>query len=324
MDSNQSLSTGRTPTVSTSAPMASFYEAPKDTERTVTPETEQKNEQDKEAESAPAEQKAEVLTDEDQEQVEEVKKTSPKLQERFSKLTNDRKTAQEQARIAAEEARVARESLAAIQAERDALKQKYEPPKTQIGPKPVLSEFTNQSEYEKAMETWAGEKAEFDLTKKQAEQAAKEHSERVNKAWNEKIGSAIKEIADFQDIVIKSTAPVSNEMQEAIMEADNGAAIIYHLAKNPDIAEKLVKMSVAVMNREIGKLDAKLDKGDAQKGTQTIAQTAAAQISKAPAPITPSRGVAAVHDNYTRESQPPRTYEQWKKLRESGKIGDGY
>lgn len=62
------------------------------------------------------------------------------------------------------------------------------------------------------------------------------------------------------------------EMFQVIQESDNAALIAYHLAKNPDQAYSICRMSPLAAARELGKLESKL-------------KPPVRRISKAPAPV---------------------------------------
>lgn len=86
---------------------------------------------------------------------------------------------------------------------------------------------------------------------------------------------------DFEAVMNASEAPVSEAIIEAAAESPYGADILYHLAKNPALAQDIVKLSPAGQAREIGRLEAKL-----------TAPAPKPKVSNAPPPITPGSGDA--------------------------------
>jgi len=73
-------------------------------------------------------------------------------------------------------------------------------------------------------------------------------------------------------------------MTEAIMESDEGPAIAYHLAKNPELAEKISTMSRTAAALEIGSIRAELI-AERKKGATRVA-------SKVPPPVPKIEGSA--------------------------------
>lgn len=242
-----------------------------------------------------------------------------KLNERFSEITEKKKAAE--AKAAAAEAKVTEERQAREKAEQEAaaLKAKYEPVKTEQDPEPQPTQFTDVNEYAKALKEWTADNTRREDAKKAQEQrVANEHAETV-KAWSARQEAARKEIPDYDKTIAESAVKVSDQVRDAILESEAGPQILHHLAKNPDVAEKIGQMRLGSALREIGKLEATLGKAEAP---QKEAKTTVAEISKAPAPITPLRGANAPVANLsgTDVVPPAMDYDQWKKLRQAGKI----
>jgi len=115
---------------------------------------------------------------------------------------------------------------------------------------------------------------------------------------------------------------VSDPVRDAIMDSDVGPQILYHLAENPDFAQELGKKTVISALREIGKLEARFDKGvKAPAASEPDEKPTVARSSKAPAPITPIRGaVSTVDNNLDGDGNFHGTYQQWKAARQAKKI----
>jgi hypothetical protein len=107
---------------------------------------------------------------------------------------------------------------------------------------------------------------------------------------------------------------VSNEVRDAIFESDVGPQVLYHLAENPEIAEKLQGMTVTSALRTIGRLEAQFAKAETQ--TKPVVGK-----SKAPAPINPIRSAANGRDvNLTSDGNFHGSYQAWKAARLAGRI----
>ena len=101
---------------------------------------------------------------------------------------------------------------------------------------------------------------------------------------------------------------------DLILESDVGPKILYHLAENEDLAQKIAGMSERAALREIGKLEARFEK--AQE-----AETKPVTRSKAPPPVSPIRAAAGVADTpLDSNGNFYGTAAQWKAMRKQGKI----
>jgi hypothetical protein len=119
---------------------------------------------------------------------------------------------------------------------------------------------------------------------------------------------------DFEAMVSSADVTVSNEVRDAIFESDVGPRILYHLAENPDFAQKLQGMTLTAALRTIGKLEAQYEKTEPQTKP-------AVGKSKAPVPINPIKSAANGRDvALTSDGQFHGSYQAWKAARLAGKI----
>ena len=115
-------------------------------------------------------------------------------------------------------------------------------------------------------------------------------------------------------MVASSDVVVGDHIRDAILESDVGPKILYHLAENPEIAEKLSSLSTASALREIGKLEARFEKVEAPAAK-------AVSVSKAPAPIAPLKAKGSALDvNIDSKGEFHGTFQAWKAARLAGKI----
>lgn len=259
--------------------------------------------------------------DEVDEEIKKAGKKNPKIESRFSELAAQRKAAQEEAKTAREEAAKVKAERETLQAERDALKAKYEPPKTDpLGPKPNVDQFANTEEFAQALEDWTTEKVERDRATKEAEEREQKEQAKRAEEWKARQDEARKAIEDYDAKINASDVKVSDPIRDAILESDVGPQLLYHLATNPDVAEKLAGLSERSALRELGKLEAKL--GDKPAEAKTPLSDVKAEISNAPKPITPLKGSGAGADTPLLDgnNQFHGSYAQWKAARKAGKI----
>lgn len=237
----------------------------------------------------------------------EDRKRNPKLEIRFEKITKQR----EEARAEAQREREARESLEAKVRE---LEGRSKPEKVEASEEPRPEQFTDMYEYAKALTDYKVDQRLAEEKQKEAQDKVEAQRQEVINTWAKRVESAKAEMPDFEDMVGSADVVVSNEVRDAIFESDVGPRILYHLAENPEIAEKLQGMTVTSALRTIGKLEAQFEKAETQ--TKTVVGK-----SKAPAPINPIRSASNGRDvNITSDGQFHGSYQAWKAARLAGRI----
>lgn len=283
-------------------------------------------------EAAPA--ATEPGTDEQQDSQHPDPEKRQKLNLRFSELSKQRDEAKALAEKHAAEAKAEREARELAEKRAKELEAKVNPPAEKpadpIGPKPQPGQFKDAFEYAEALAEWSTEKALHERDAKEAEARQQAEAEARVSAFKERQEAAKAAIPDYEEVIKASPVVVSAEVREAILESDVGPQVLHYLAKNPDVADKLAKMSVGRAMREFGKLETALAKGDkpaapsASASPQGAAKPAAAvsEISRAPAPITPLRSSAGAEPAPLIDDKGVfhGTYADWKKARMEGKI----
>jgi hypothetical protein len=237
------------------------------------------------------------------------KKQNPKLEKRFSELTKARKEAEAQV---AEE-RKARESLEARLAALEGNQAPTQAPESNRKPSP--DSYKDAFEYAEALAEWSAEQA---LAKREQEVRQKEvqaKRETVIKTWQEKLEATKAELPDYEAMVTSSSMSVNDTVRDAIVESDVGPRILYELASNDELAEKLSAMNTASALKLIGKLEAQFEKTEAPAKAEK--KTVAAK-SNAPEPIRPLRSTGGVADVGMDGND--MSYQQWKAARQAGKI----
>jgi len=243
---------------------------------------------------------------EDEATATEERKRNPKLELRFEKITKQR----EEARQEAKREREARESLEAKVRELEGRGQAEIQPTGE--PKP--ENFSDMYEYAKALTDYRVEQRMGEEKQKDAQAKQQAEREKVISAWTDRVKAAKSEMPDFDDMVGSADVVVSNEVRDAIFESDVGPRILYHLAENPEFAEKLSGMTVASALRSIGKLEAQYEK------TEPTSKTVVGK-SKAPAPINPIRSAANGRDvPLTSDGKFEGSYQAYKAARMAGRI----
>lgn len=246
-----------------------------------------------------------------------------RLNSRFSELTKARKEAEAKAEREVTAAREARERADAIQQERDALKAKYEPPKSdELGPEPQPSQFTDAGEYGKALKDWTAQATRREDAKKAADAQAKQEADARTKAWTEREAKARNDIPDYEKKLADSPVMVSDNMRDAIIESEVGPQILVHLAENPDLAREFGKMTVGKMLKEFGKLEAGFLKAEKPEPALKLVPKKEVEMSDAPKPIKPLGGGGAPVVRLSGSDEVPKgwTYDDWKAAYNAGQI----
>lgn len=246
------------------------------------------------------------------------KKEPSKLNKRFSELTTRAKTAE--ANAATE--RAAREAAEKRAADAEA---KLNPPKAEVvaeDGKPDPTKYEDAFKYAEDLAQWTTDEALKTRDRDANERDAKAKHELVVKTWRERQDAHAKANPQYSEKIAAAEVQVSNEIRDAILESEVGPAILEHFADHPEDAERIGKLSVGGALREFGKLEARLEKKPEVKTEEVKKETKAAEISKAPAPITPINGGngAAVEVPINGKGEFTGTPKQWRDLRRAGKI----
>ena len=237
----------------------------------------------------------------------EDRKRNPKLEIRFEKITKQREEARE-------EARKEREQRESLEAKVKELESRSQPQRAESTEEPRPEQFTDMYEYAKALTDYKVDQRLGEEKQKVEQAKAEAQRQQVINTWAKRVESAKAEMPDFEAMVGSADVVVSNEVRDAIFESDVGPQVLYHLAENPEIAEKLQGMTVTSALRTIGKLEAQFEKAEPQ--TKTVVGK-----SKAPAPINPIRSAANGRDvNLTTDGQFHGSYQAWKAARLAGRI----
>lgn len=233
----------------------------------------------------------------------EEKKQNPKLEKRFSELTKQRKEAE--AKVKELEDRLAAQESIRVNTN-------VEPQSNQ---KPSPDDYTDAFKYAEALAEWSTEQAlaKRDQEIKQKEIEAKRDT--VIKTWQQKLETTKAELPDYEVMVASSSMSVNDTVRDAIIESDVGPRILYELASNDELAEKLATMNTAGALKLIGKLEARFE--TTEEPVKAEKKTVAAK-SKAPEPIRPLRSTGGVAEVSLDGNDIP--YQQWKAARQAGKI----
>lgn len=121
---------------------------------------------------------------------------------------------------------------------------------------PTPDQFPDYDSYIKALAIHAAKAAVSSAAKETAHQHVRTAEDSI---WASKLAETQSQIPDYQTIVAASDQEVAPHVVEAIRAAELGPALVYHLAKNPDIAARLNGLSPAKAAIELGRIEATLE-----------------------------------------------------------------
>lgn len=179
-------------------------------------------------------------------------KTSPQQRAAFARERNRRQAAEQ--RATALESKV--DQLIEVVSKLTPREQPKE------DPRPARTAFDDPNAYDRALEDWAGRRAkDTALAEAKAEQQKQDQTRRfeaVRDTFNERKATFEADHPDFEDVVYQDDVKISPPMSQAILEAEDGPAIAYYLGQNPEVAERLSKLSPAQAVYEIGKISTRI------------------------------------------------------------------
>ena len=162
------------------------------------------------------------------------------------------------------------------EAERDAEYWKQIAQQNQVAPEPVepgktLADFEyDEGKYAEYLTEFAKAEARAEVDR----QLANEKAATVHAEYSQKEAEFAQGVDDYHTAVTNPTLRFSPEMAAATQTGENGPALRYYLAKNPEISASLASMAPLDMARELGRIEA----------TKLVKETAP-KVSNAPKPV---------------------------------------
>jgi hypothetical protein len=267
------------------------------------------------------------------------KGTSAKLQARIDQLTRERHQSDRAREEAAAEATRLREELEA--AKRAAEPPPAPPPAAQpaADPEPQEGDFEQYGEYIKAIGKWqvrqeraailaeAEQKVEARIEAERQrgrEAAQRRHEEQRARAHTARVDAFKAEHPDYAEVLeAAADVPISVDVEAVLKHSPDGPALIYHLARHPEEAQRLSALSRDGAIYEMGLLAHRLRGATAAPpvveppvvppaptpGVPVVAQPR--QAPRRPAPP-PSPGVAGATPPASPEKMNFKDFDRWR------------
>lgn len=175
-----------------------------------------------------------------------------------------------------------------------ALKQKGDDtpqkPAVEAPERPKRDDFETQEEYLEAVADWKVEQKLKDKEAKEQETKIRGEYDQKKAEFAKKCEEFRKARNDFDDVLEaadEAGVRYSPILERCLLESDRGPAVLYELAKDPDEFERLNKLPYGALNRELGRIEARLER-EAQSSKNEVKK-----ITKAPPPVKPVKNGAA-------------------------------
>jgi hypothetical protein len=145
----------------------------------------------------------------------------------------------------------------------------------------------------------------------------------IRQAFEQKTVEFRKSAPDFDIVIANPALPsLAPEAAKVVIRSDNGPAIAYHLAKNPDLAIRISRMDVAGQSAAIGRLEeqlvrAKTEVINTQKEPSKVVPKPVS-VTKAPPPPKPVSSGSAI----VRKDENLMSMEEWVANERSKKIAE--
>lgn len=177
--------------------------------------------------------------------------------------------------------------------------------------KPTPEQFNDYGDYIEALTDWKTEqKVAQTLSEREAKAAERQQEAARAQTWEQRQAAARAAMPDFDDVVGGSDAPIAPHVAEAIKDSDHGPALAYHLAKHPDVLDRLNGMNPRAADRELGRLEERLSSKSAAPSAEA-ADAAPARTTNAPRPaaVNTSQGRSTALDP---AKMTPEQYADWR------------
>ncbi len=165
-------------------------------------------------------------------------------------------------------------------------------PEAAVSPEsaPTLEQFDYDPDaFQKAQAQWLDKQVDRRVAAALAQREVAQDVAKVTEAFQTRISDFKKAHADFDTVVANPDLPkLAPSTANLVVRSKFGPQLIYHLAKNPDVATRISRLTPELQHEAVGRLTAKFDTEDtAPSASQPPARRT---VSKAPPPPTPVQG----------------------------------
>lgn len=175
---------------------------------------------------------------------------------------------------------------------------------------PKLADFDNVEDYIDAREEFLKQELIEKIT---AEAKAKAQQETIYSQYDARVDAAKSEITDWDEVMQEAAEePTAPETFRFCLQSEVGPKIAYHLAKNPDVHDRLNSLSPERRLAELGKIEDRLMTSKEAAPTK--------KVTKAPEKMSNVKGTADSQKSLAASTGEARSYSEWKAIRERQKA----
>lgn len=165
---------------------------------------------------------------------------------------------------------------------------------------PTPEQFDDYGAYVKALTKWeTSEQIRANNDTQRAETAKEREGRERKERWTERSQAARDVLADFDEVLAAaSDVRLADFVTDALDDSEHSARLLYQIAKDPSIADRLNAMTPRQASIEVGRMEAKLAPVSAGPDPEEVpvverAATPARRTTTAPPPIKPiAKGAA--------------------------------
>jgi hypothetical protein len=151
--------------------------------------------------------------------------------------------------------------------------QSAEKPKEAAAPpaKPTPDKFDDYNAYVEALADWKADekiKANNEANEQESakERAARERTER----WTERSNATRARVPDFDQVLESSDVKIADFVSDALDDSERSADLVYQIAKDPSIADRLNAMTPRQAALELGRMESRLPPVSAEPDPEEV------------------------------------------------------
>lgn len=163
--------------------------------------------------------------------------------------------------------------------------QERQKPAAEVKGEPKLEDYDDWGKYAKDVAKWEVNQAKGEFSQKQSEEVHRVLAVKAQDEFRDRLETYAEKHDDFHEMVEEIGPLIKGAALETLIDSKHGPEIIHHLAKNPEEAEKLSRLSPLAAAREIGRIEERLSTKSVKKTTsapapvKTVTGSSSASVS---------------------------------------------
>lgn len=193
------------------------------------------------------------------------------------------------------------------------------PPPPAAKPKPKPEDFEEYDAYVEAVTDYKVEQKVEELRFNEAQATQASEARETMDNFRKNLEKTRTKYEDWDEVAAEANVTIPPIATNAIFSLENGPDVVYHLAKNREVAESLSEMSELEAVMEIGRISASLQ-GEAKGKEAEKTGEKKPPVATAPAPIKPVGGSSTKHKLPLSDPQMKDRYREYQQRREAGET----